>query len=55
LGKPVKPSVNLIRKNAELDRAMKNLILSMVDMDNYLTEILAYNERVLTSKMEEEV
>lgn len=42
-------------KNAELDRAMKNLILSMVDMDNYLTEILAYNERVLTSKMEEEV
>lgn len=42
-------------KNTELDRAMRNLLLSMVDVDNYLTEILNYNGRVLTAKMEMEV
>lgn len=41
--------------NSELDTAMRNLLLSMVDVDNYITEILNYNGRVLTSKTETEV
>jgi hypothetical protein len=34
-------------KNTELDTAMKNLILSMVDVDNYITKILEFNEGCL--------
>lgn len=35
-------------KNKELDIAMKNLILSMVDVDNYVTDILKFTGKVLT-------
>lgn len=42
-------------KNTELDLAMKNLILSMVDMNNYLTDILNYTDSVLTPQSEKEL
>ncbi|MHC1721017.1 MAG: hypothetical protein AB9844_10220 [Clostridiaceae bacterium] len=42
-------------KNEELDISMKNLIMSMVEVDNYITEILNYNEQVITPKMEKEL
>lgn len=42
-------------KNTELDLTMRNLILSMVDMNNYLTAILNYTDMVLTSKSEREL
>jgi hypothetical protein len=35
-------------RNTELNIAMKNLILSMVEVNDYLTEILDYNEKLLT-------
>jgi hypothetical protein len=31
---------------------MKNLLLSMVDMNDYLTNVLDYTEKILTPKME---
>lgn len=42
-------------KNAEIDLTMKNLILSMVDMNNYLTDILNYTDSVLTPQSEKEL
>lgn len=39
-------------KNIELDLAMKNLLLSMVKVNEYLTSILDYNEKVLTPSKE---
>lgn len=42
-------------RNTELDIAMKNLILSMVDVNDYITNILDYTERVLTPKMEKKL
>ena len=42
-------------KNAELDIAMKKLMLSMMDVNNYLTDILDYNEKVLTLKNEKKL
>lgn len=35
-------------KNPQLDRAMKNLILSMVSVSEYIDSVLEYNEKVLT-------
>lgn len=42
-------------QNTELDTAMKNLMLSMVDVNNYITDVLEYNGKVLTPKMEKEL
>lgn len=42
-------------RSTELDIAMRNLILSMVEVNKYITEILDYNERVLTPKKEKEL
>lgn len=42
-------------KNPELNRSMRNLLLSMVDVDNYITEMLNYNGQILSPKMEDEV
>lgn len=42
-------------KNTQLDTAMKNLILSMVDVNEYITNILDYTEKVLTPKMEKKL
>lgn len=42
-------------KNMELDIAMKNLICSMVDVNDYITAILNYTERVLTPQKEKEL
>lgn len=42
-------------KNTELDTAMRNLILSMVDVDNYITDILSYTGKVLTPKEEKKL
>lgn len=42
-------------RNTELDIAMKNLILSMVDADDYITAILNYTERILTPQKEKEL
>ena len=39
----------------ELDKAMSNLILSMMDVNDYLTAVLDYMEKVLTPKMEREL
>lgn len=44
-----------LEKNLELDLAIKNIINSMVEMDNYLTSILNYNNTVLTGKKEKEL
>ena len=35
-------------RNTELDIAMKNLLLSMVEVNDYITDILDYNGKVLT-------
>lgn len=43
------------KKNSELDLAMKNLILSMVKMNEYLESVLNYNEKILTPKKEKEL
>lgn len=42
-------------RNTELDIAMKNLILSMVDVNEYITAILNYTEKILTPKKEKEL
>ncbi|MCR1949936.1 MULTISPECIES: hypothetical protein [unclassified Clostridium] len=42
-------------KNKELDLSMKNLILSMVNMNDYLSSILTYNEQILTPNKEKEL
>lgn len=42
-------------KNAEMDMTMKNLLLSMVDVDNYITKVLKYTEKVLTPRKEKEL
>ncbi|MBP2650843.1 MAG: hypothetical protein H6Q74_1668 [Firmicutes bacterium] len=42
-------------RNTELNRAMKNLLRSMVDVDDYVTAILNYTERVLTPQKEKEL
>ncbi|RBP57955.1 hypothetical protein DES36_12627 [Alkalibaculum bacchi] len=41
--------------NFQLDTAMKNLILSMIEVSEYLNEILNYTEKTLTPKMEREL
>ena len=41
--------------NFQLDTAMKNLILSIIQVSEYLNEILHYTEKVLTPKMEREL
>ena len=41
--------------NSQLDTTMKNLILSMIEVSEYLNEILNYTEKVLTPKMEREL
>jgi len=41
--------------NKELDNAMRNLILSMMDVDDYLTSVLGYMEKVLTPSKEREL
>lgn len=42
-------------KNTELDIAMKGLIQSMVDVNEYVTAVLDFNETVLTPKKEKEL
>jgi hypothetical protein len=42
-------------RTSELDIAMKNLILSMVEVNDYLTNILDYNEKVLTAQKEKKL
>ena len=42
-------------KNRELEMAINNLICSMVDMDDYVTAILKYTEKVLTPQKEKEL
>lgn len=42
-------------RNTELDLTMKNLILSMVDVNEYITEILNYTERILTPQDEKKL
>ncbi len=42
-------------KNDELNIAMKNLINSMVDANDYITAILSYTESILTPKKEKEL
>lgn len=38
-----------------LDVTMKNLLLSMVDMNDYITNVLDYMEKILTPKREKEL
>lgn len=42
-------------RNTELNISMKNLILSMVDVNEYLTNILNYTGRILTPKDEKKL
>lgn len=42
-------------RNAELDMTMKNLLMSMVDVNDYLTNVLDYMEMTLTPKMEKKL
>lgn len=42
-------------RNPELDIAMKNLILSMVDVNDYITNVLNYTENILTPQKEKEL
>lgn len=42
-------------RNAELDNAMKNLMLSMIDLNKYDGEILRFQGKVLTPAMENEL
>ncbi len=42
-------------RNTELDIAMKNLMLSMVDVNEYLTSIMNYTEKILTPQKEKEL
>lgn len=41
--------------NSQLDTAMRSLIFSMIEVSEYLNEILNYTEKVLTPKMEREL
>lgn len=38
--------------NTELEITIRKLITSMINMDKYLTDVLEYNEKALTGKME---
>jgi hypothetical protein len=42
-------------RNTELNIAMKNLMLSMVEVSGYLTDILDYNEKLLTPQKEKKL
>ena len=42
-------------RNTELDIAMKNLMLSMVDVNEYLTSIMNYTGKILTPQKEKEL
>lgn len=42
-------------RNAELDMAMKNLILSIVEVNEYITKVLDYIGKVLTPQKEKEL
>lgn len=42
-------------RNTELNIAIKNLICSMVDMNDYITTILNYTEKILTPQKEKEL
>ncbi len=42
-------------KNTQLDTGMRNLILSMMEVSEYLEEVLHYTERILTPKMERDL
>jgi hypothetical protein len=42
-------------RNIELDIAMKNLLLSMVDVNDYLTDVLDYTEKILTPQNEKKL
>jgi hypothetical protein len=42
-------------RNTELDIAMKNLILSMVNVNDYITDILDYTEKILTPQKEKKL
>jgi hypothetical protein len=42
-------------RNTELNTAMKNLLLSMLDVNDYITDILDYTEMILTPEMENEL
>jgi len=42
-------------RNRELDMAMKNLMRSMADVNDYLTSILGYTERFLSPQKEKEL
>lgn len=43
------------QKNANLDTAMRNLIISMMDMDDYLSHVVDFNAKVLTLDNEKEL
>lgn len=43
------------KKTRELDYAMNNLLISMLEVDEYLTAILDYNGKVLTEKKEKKL
>ena len=42
-------------RNIELNIAMKNIMLSMLDVNDYLTSVLNYMEKPLTPKKEKEL
>jgi hypothetical protein len=42
-------------RNSELDAAMRSLILSMVEVNEYITSVLDYTDKVLTPKKEKEL
>jgi hypothetical protein len=42
-------------RNEQLDMTMKNLMLSMVDVNDYITAVLDYMENTLTPKMEKKL
>lgn len=43
------------QRNTTLNTAMRNLMLSMMDMDDYLSHVLDYNAKVLTPTKEKEL
>lgn len=42
-------------KNTELDKTMKNLLMSMVEVNEYLTNTLDYTEKILTPQKEKKL
>lgn len=42
-------------KNKNLDKSMKNLIMSMIEMNNYLATVLDYMDKPITEKKEQEL